>query len=388
MQWTESKGDSGKGLSAPGEEKPVSGEVFSAESAIKRWQAVSRRVFLFGSNTLATLLVVVAGLAFSRQVLQWWGREKPSVVPQLSDGFDSLSEQGLGGTAGFPTEGESPESAAEIFFGGSPWSWIRWPVRGSAAEVGQALAELTSQKLRAILENFSREAKDFPELLDNVHFFEKSRNIWKVVSLSPEAELWLLSDPVPLSVGIIFDKPRGVGRAGSTPEGGRAVVFGMARPLEERYWQVDLFAWKLTGDRCDGSESGGIPIAEGGVDQGLALSTVPIPPGARVIFGFGSRFFGHQLAFRGSGPIDAWMAYYDRHFSPGEGESNRAWQWTGGAWRRLFFQARGKHLDRWEVVLYPDGQGGYGGMVCHWPAQQGSPAATGVRSSDGIGSTK
>lgn len=410
MPWTNPRREQAvKGASANhGLPAHVDGE---SSAAVDRWHKLSRRLFLFSTNALATLLVVVAAVAFCRQVVRWWYEPAPPqpVVPTGSTGGlpGSLRDPSLSQTAGHPELPDDPreaETAGEIFLGPSPWAWSRREIRGSGEEVVRELVRLTASCMAMLSEPFTSGPTQANLPILDERFFGDNEAVWEIVPVTAGAEVWLLPAAVPVTMGVsrlngqqIDEGPSLPNtQAGAETSSGeidsrsrpRIAAFGMAQPVGEDRWQLDVFWY------CGGSPNGQLPNPEIAPSQpssagrsfgaGEETSTHTqserfgavagnfarlLPDGASPVFGFSTALLGFQMVFRGPGPVEAWTQHFERVLTAEGWSGQSGWMRHGRTIRRAFTRVDPLGHSRLEIAIFPSESGDYMGMIFEQPTR-------------------
>jgi hypothetical protein len=329
-----------------------------ADRALARWERLSARLFVFATNTLVTFLVVVAAVAFCRQVVDWWRESRPPTPesPPIHPG--NLPDRFSMGSHGGPAETElTAEVEGDVVLGATAWMWTRRLVRGELNEAAQNLGVLTAAKVAEIAPAIVHGKTSPPPMEIDLGQLEQVKNLWHIQEVGNTGQVWILPCEVPVSLGVVKsgDIPEK-----SFPEKGRLlpVAFGLVRPRGEKLWQVDLFSW-----------TGGLSGTSGNFADGVAGSSswrfLPcrLPADARLLLACNTPLFGGQVAFRGTGPIENWMKFFDQSAPAAGWRGESEWQRFQTVWRRVFLPVLPEHKGKMEVLLAPTREGDYYGLI-------------------------
>lgn len=87
---------------------------------------LAKRISAWTTNGLLTLVILLAGLVFGRQVLKWWAAD---ATPPAETSVAPLASDGLG----------DPAKAHFLQFGNQPWAIERQEIRGDKEQAAAAL---------------------------------------------------------------------------------------------------------------------------------------------------------------------------------------------------------------------------------------------------------
>ena len=344
-------------------EKGVRGQegVGPAERAIANWKRLSTGLFVFASNILATLLVVVAGVAFCRQVVQWWresGPPAPSISRissgKLADEFSGGRGETTGGLTG------AAEAEADVLLGTSPWMWSRRMVRGESAQAAQCLGDLTAAKVAEIASGSAILGASLPPIDIDFSHLEGGRNLWQIREVGNFGQVWILPWEISVSLGVVQGVSK-IGEDGSKKGKLQAVAFGIVRPRGEKIWELDLFSWagNVSADWKDSPER----IPEWATSH---MFPCRLPADAKLLLACTTPLFGGQVTFRGTGPVESWMEFFDQAAPVAGWRAESEWQRIQTVWRRVFHPLVGGGDSKLEVLLSPTGEGDYYGLILWW----------------------
>ncbi|MCS7237385.1 MAG: hypothetical protein NZ899_03840 [Thermoguttaceae bacterium] len=361
----------------------------SVSRAGQEWGRVARWLFLLSTNTLATLLVVAAAVAFARQVISWWKEPSPPerlMTPRSPGAMPPASLLPPKGTPQLPAEG-----TAVSFFGAIPWAWSRHVVEGSGETVIQQLAELTAHYGQLASDSGDQEADAETKFAPvPISALGSDTSVWMKETIGPGLEAWLLPASTPVSVAVRTLSPRTPAATSDWSEGPqqqseasaskRAVAFGIARQLKEQTWQLDLFWYR-------GLKAGPSPVDLTTGEQYVPASTESrldttntsqaddrdtpagpwltswVPPEASVIVALDTPLLGAQVLFRGAGPPQAWMEYFNKLFVSEGWQAQEKWTRQGNCLRQTAWRATEGGSAYLEVAILPADRGDYYGLV-------------------------
>ena len=252
---------------------------------------LATRISSFTTKCMLTGIVLVAGLGFGRQVLQWWAEE------EASRGGLVQTADGLG----------DPLRPHLLQFGDLPWSLRRQTVVGPKEA---AVAALRQIGLSTVREN------NDTELPDGKPTEAERKLLAQLATRKPVAEepgRWALyesEENLPMIVASAGDP---------STSGCRIVTWGFAIAADSDAWTVCTFQ----------------PAAGGGSDGTNVIDEV-IPLGCtrtlsvRVVDG------GAVVGFRGPGPLKTWKTRFDGHFAGNNWKMVGQWRNTGAAWHARY----------------------------------------------------
>lgn len=258
---------------------------------------LARRISTYTSRAVLSAVVLIAGLGFGRQVLQWWRDDAvdlhlqaPAVAP------------GLG----------HPSAAHEVVVGDRPWSIVRQTFQGDAAAASRALlaacqtaaGETAGMRLPA---PSSEERALLARLADSEPELHAPAGV----------SLYSLTDGFPLVVGTRSGGPAGQPDAGAQPEGSDPAVatWGIAVPTNRASWGLYTFRPE---ERCD--------------DSDRERLQPPLPTGCRALLHVRTVNGDTSMVFTGPLQPEAGKASFDRWAAEAGLRSGYGWRESGGAW--------------------------------------------------------
>lgn len=320
--------------STPAAAEPVEPTPAAAADS-KRLKA--KRVFGWVCNLLATVLVLFAGLVFSKQVLVWWhgdaalaqaNREAMAVV-----GSDALS---------------TPGRPLDLEFGGWPCVLRREEFSGdrSAAraelrrlcEASIARAAMPSEPARPaelrMLAGLKKQTP-FAVLPDGWKLYEQDGPMPLVAAVRfetpPASETAAAGEAHPTSSPAATSTAKPASGAGEVaPVARRVVSWGIGIHLAGTRWTLLLLTTQAKA-----------PIG----DEAWA---VLLPPGAKRSLSLAAFDQESIVGFVGRGPREAWQQYYDKQLFPAV-TSHANWQQVGAVWQQRYETSSATI----EVVLAP-----------------------------------
>ena len=307
---------------------------------------LARRISAWTTNSLLTLLILVAGLGFGRQVLQWWAADVPA--PQ--------------GRPGLVTPAESLGNLAQLHtfrFGDLPWSLRRQSIVGDK----QAAIE----RLRAVCRDVLANARPMPAATSPAAApgAAVGRGIVGQPSASEEKFLAVLSKSTPsaqepkswqiyefqgqfpMTVGLARPSEAAGQEVDSGPNlvksGFRVVVWAVAMPVGDEGWTLYCFQ-----------------PAERASETASALPEIPLPPGGHRSLSLQAVDGAGLTAFDGPYQPEAWKRFYADWFRRQAWPTATAWQPAGAAWYAKFAATDRGTVD---IQFGPDGRGGLSGLL-------------------------
>jgi hypothetical protein len=272
--------------------------------------ALAKRITAWTTNSLLTLIVLVAGLGFGRQVLEWWAAgasPSPTVVKSLDD----------------------PTQIHTFQFGDNSWSLSRRSVAGDKSKAVEQLRMACRDALEA--------SPSVAALPNDDRFLAFLADSTPVDQIPGKWRLYELNEACPMTVGV----------ATSNPAEYRVVVWGLAMPTGDKQWTLSTFQSEV---RSIGGQSG--------------LSNVPLPPGScRTLSLLATG--GGIITFSGPDRSVEWKNFYDEWSAYQGWQQVASWQPTGAAWYAKFAAPD----DLIDIRFGPDGHGGLSGLLMMTPQE-------------------
>ncbi len=287
--------------------------------------ALARRIGSWTSKCLLTLIVLVAGLAFGRQVLRWWAEDEQTTAPAQTI---ALPADRLG----------DPAAPHTIEFGDSPWSMRRQTISGDRAQAIERLRAVCREMLDTIsplspptIKTPSEEkAAGFLATLEKTKPTAESPGRWR---------LYEFHETFPMIAGIA-ESPR------------RVLLWGMAIPAGPTGWTLCVFQ-PIVGQVANLPQPGG--------RQGR-LATCPTPPDARKTLSLRVDGGGAIVAFVGGANPSQWISFYNDWSKKNDWRRPAAWQMIGTAWHAKFIRPDRDGGGSLDIRFGPDNRGGFSGL--------------------------
>ena len=263
--------------------------------------ALGRRISAYTSRLVLSAVVVLAGVAFARQVLQWW-RDEAADLHQ-----PPAAAPGLG----------QPWAAHEVMVGDRSWSIVRQTFEGDAAGASSALL--------AACHTAAEETAGMPlpppgpeqrQLLARLAGSEPARQT------SGGVRLYALPEGFPMVVGTRSGGPDERPGAGPPPPapGPAVAIWGIAVPAAPTSWSLYTFR----------------PGEPGAEVEAAAGAQPPLPPGCRRLLQVRAVGGETSIVFTGPAQPDAWRALYDRWAAEAGLQGRGPWRESAGAWHRAY----------------------------------------------------
>ncbi len=285
---------------------------------------LATRISSFTTKCMLTGIVLVAGLGFGRQMLQWWAEE------DASHGGLVQTADGLG----------NPLRPHLLQFGDLPWSLRRQTVVGPKEAAVAALRQIGSKTVR--------EGEDL-KLPDDKPTEAESKLLAQLATRKPVAEepgRWALyesDENLPMIV---------VSAGDPATSGRRIVTWGFAFPADSDAWTVCTFQ----------------PAARGGSGSTSVIDEA-IPPGCtktlsvRVVDG------GAVVGFHGPGPLETWKNQFDGHFAGNNWKMVGQWRNSGAAWHARYEKSGSAAGTVVDVRFGPGSDGRFSGLLVVTPSR-------------------
>ncbi len=343
--------------------------------------ALAKRISVWTTNSLLTLLVLVAGLGFGRQVLKWWAADASPPGNSIIGSFgDDLGD---------------PAQLHTIQFGDASWSLSRQSIAGDK----ESMIERLRATCRDVLNTKPRPAVA-PESLRSTDTRPRAaegatagRGFVGEPPASEQKFLTFLSDAKPADESpgewrvYEFHEafPMAVGVAKAAPESGSAPHAPREEPNVTRsVTSTPDVTRSVTSTKAEAgsnlAQAGyrvvvwavALPTAPGEwtlcrfepntspAKAGSGLVDVALPPGVRR--GLTLRAGGAGIAaFHGPIHPEEWKRFFDDWFRSRGWQAATGWQATGAAWCAKFAAADGGGAV--DVRFGPDDRGGSSGLL-------------------------
>ena len=308
---------------APDETRP------SGESAPSGFALLARRIGSWTTRGLVSALILMAGLAFGRQVIRWWHADEAASLappPQLA------MTEGLG----------DPARAHRLQFGDLPWAVVRQTVVGSRDEAAAALRasgrELTSSGAVPDDVMGPSEQQFLASLAERAAVAEQPGR-WQVHELE---------GGFPMVVGTrIGGDPTPSGEGNQVADARRRVVtWGLAIPTPEESWSLYTF---------HPASSGAGPFPD--------LPEIPLPPDSRSTLSLQVLGGGLMVAFAGPLEEGTCKRHFDQWSSDHDWTPVGGWGRSGSLWHQRYVRSCGSGSQTVDVQFGPDGRGSSSGLL-------------------------
>jgi hypothetical protein len=289
---------------------------------------LAKRLSAWTSRGIVSAVILVAGLAFGRQVLQWWGMERqaPTMPPQASLALGALGD-----------------SAQEhlLEFGDSAWRMSRRVVVARDHDVLRELQARCEEVIRSCSDPKGEPGPAERDFLNRVANDKPARE---------EAGKWrlhALDAAFPMVIGTRPTGPtRGPPNDRVVKPHQRVVTWGLAVPAGANSWIVYTFH-----------------VAPPKGEYPAVLPELPIPPGSRPGLAIRAADGGAVVSFKGPERPGEWRQFFDSWLSSHGWGVADAWQYRGTTWSLRCIREAGDRCDSLDVFLSSDGTGEMTGLV-------------------------
>lgn len=271
----------------------------------------------WAANLVVSGVIVVVGLVFGREVLQWWYVDTPVLVAGRPAAPGKLEIPAAGDSLG------QPGGVEELRFGNLPVAFRHGAVVGDLAAALTVLRRECEQAANQA-DATSREAG-----LAERKMLARLRGQTPVARQEQRWELYALPRPIPIMVAVS-------GSESVAADERRVLAWGLLFPesVESTDPSPDVaparwtwFTWRPSRHESGLPEDAPWPIPPDG-HRTLSIRT---PDGA------------WRLAYAGTGSPDHWRTAFDRWFAEhgwrGGVEGDAGWQRVGNGWQRRFYDA-------------------------------------------------
>ncbi len=296
---------------------------------------LARRISAWTTNGLLTVIILVVGLVFGRQVLRWWAADAPrsnaaSATPRIG--------QGLG----------DPSQPHVLQFGNQPWSLRQQVIGGDRQAAAAALLADCRRFLQSAPAPAGAAGSDRAARARNAEVLATLRQLKPTEEERGKWRLYQLPNDLPMVAGVRQDAAATQGRAASKlAEGTPAVViWGLAIPRARQAWTLYTFQ----------------PESDAG-QPNSGLASIPIPPGSCRIMAMQVAEGGGIAAFSGPDRTEQWKQFYDDWFVKHRWKPSGGWQQMGSSWHVRYTAADRRQPAAAEIRLSPDRQGRCTGLV-------------------------
>jgi hypothetical protein len=320
---------------------------------------LARRISAWTTRGLLSVIILVAGVGFGRQVLRWWaaGPDESAGKPLPLAEDNSLGD---------------PSRSSVVQFGDQPWSIRRQPLSGNSAAACTALRVACREAVTRgdpVTDHPDQAESDLLARLGRQKPVEEEPGQWQLYECAEGFPMVIGTRPWPRSAaGPVASGGEDV-RAGESPPppagtqlaetSRRVVIWGLAVPAGRDAWALYTFQPQPTvGQRTDG------------------LPDIPLPGGSKRLVSLRASGGARIVAFAGPEQPDAWMRFYDAWFSQPDWKAQRAWQRIGPGRQARYVAANGHGLATVDIRLGPDRGGQWTGLLIISPSPSGAREAT------------
>ena len=267
------------------------------------------------------MAILVAGLAFGRQVLQWWAADAPvgAKAPRAI-----AATEGLG----------DPARRHLLEFGDQTWSLSRQGATGPRERIVPMLRARCREAIGAA------SLPDEPPSPVELELLNSLANQTPAEGEPGGWQLYERSEPLPMVVGI---RPAGSAIAPSAP---RVVIWGLAIPAGRQQWTLWTFH--------PSSPSPGFPAA---------LPEVPLPPGSRRLLSVRVPGGGGVVSFHGAGDAQSWKTFYEEWSKRSGWRAVGSWRQNGSMWHLRWVRAGNEPAATLDLHFGPDDRGQWTGLL-------------------------
>ncbi len=271
------------------------------------------RMWSWGTNLLATALILLLAVTFGRQALELWYAD--SATPDVASSFgSSTGDDALG----------DPAAVHSLAFGELEMAFQSSTLQGDKAAAFAELRRLT----RAVLskneyaDRLSGPAEErLLAGLRNVQPIEEEPGRWQI--FQRDGPLLMVVGVAPLAAGAGSPPPREV--AGSNR---RVVSWGLAAPAAPGWWTLMTC---VPGDPAIG---------------GTSKRFVPrMPEGCRRTVSLATADGAALIGFHGRGDPWLWAKFFDDEFAVADWTSQTDWRTGGGAWHASYIDGQSSRAD-------------------------------------------
>ena len=241
-----------------------------------------------------SVLVLIAGLGFGREVVQWWRSETPPAIEENP----FLATDALG----------DPREVHDLQFGDLPWQFTRQSFDGSREAAVAILRDNCRQRALADPppgELPGQAEENLLARLRRCQAAEEKPGKWQLYQL-----------PGDLPMVAVIREPQ------VAQEARRVVTWGLAVPMGQQRWA--LYTLAATGPTNDSS---------------AGLPELPLPPDSRRVLSLRVAGGGTMMSFQGDAPPERWQHFFDDWFQQHEWTGDEQWTSSGTAWHRRYTSA-------------------------------------------------
>lgn len=329
---------SGAQASSPGGQDSIaSGRAFGtvptsqtapSAAAAAGFASVAKQITAWTNRGLVSAIILVAGLAFGRQVLQWWAEAR--------QGATSSANAGLAvGSLGDPLQEHL------LQFGTTPWCLARRPLVADDKEVLRLLRNRCAELMASTVA-----PEDVPGPAEAA-LLERLASQTPAQQGPGSCRVYELVGAFPMVVGIrpaTASPPHPPNQRVVSP-GYRVVTWAIAVPTGPKAWTAYMFF--------------AVPTQGG---DSRVFPELPIPQESERTLFIHATDGGCVACFRGRAGLDAWRGWYESWFSEQGWRAQGGWSAQGATWSiRLTHPKQPNAL--FDVLLAPNEEGQTTGLV-------------------------
>jgi hypothetical protein len=292
---------------------------------------LAKRISVWTSRWIVSAVILIAGLAFGRQVLYWWGSDR------AEDGASPPQSVAAGALGDLRAE-------HTLEFGDTAWRMSRQLV---AVDEGQVLRELQGRCAAVLRECAAPSGEPGPAERD---FLKRVAGQKPAQEQAGQWRLFALDAAFPMVIGTRKLTPSpGVPGDRLVSGGERVVTWGLAAPSGGKAWTLYTFQ----------------PAPPAGGES--PFSELPTPPGSRRTLLIRAADGGAVVSFRGHDSPNECKRFVDSWLAANGWRATGQWQPNGATWSLRCTRAVDNRRDSLDVLLVSDGSGEMTGLVLRTP---------------------
>ncbi|MBC8357025.1 MAG: hypothetical protein H8E66_34065 [Planctomycetes bacterium] len=273
------------------------------------YRSIATRFGNLATNLLVTGVILIVGIAFSREVISWWRSKSSPAEPSPL-------------TAVVGNQLPAANASHHLLeFGDFPFALNRQELVGTVAEVLEQLRAASRSAVttsKPLTHDFGAAEQRMLSAAKRLAPVEQQANLWSIYQIDA---------PLPMVVGVRSFDPQV-----ATPDQ-RVVSWGLAvpsvTPEGEQQSEWTLFTYSSDASTELTSEN--------------LIS--PAPPGGQRTLSLRTDRSSAIVGYAGVGTVESWTIFYDRLFGESASRPNSNWQVDFGTWRRQFTRADSETVD-------------------------------------------
>ena len=294
---------------------------------------LARRISDWTSRSLLTAVILAAGLAFGRQVSQWWagdGQDDPTCQPEGP--ADRLGE---------------PAQPHLVQFGNEHWSVVHQLVSGSQETVISTLrarCREIAQQTSPVLESPSENEMRFFKSIVASKPVEQKQGRWA---------LFEFPDPLPMVVATQPAAPDSPSKESykTSSLDDRVVAWSIGVPAGQGVWTLLAFS----------------PSRSATIEPSRSPE-LGLPPQCRRLLSLSVVGGGALISFCGPCEAKEWRAFFPASFEQSGGKVVEAWRPSGATWHLRGTVGQDRSPTAVDVWFGPDQHGGLSGLMIYTPS--------------------